>query len=223
MLGFTRHETRYWYDLDPVLAQPGVTEELILRAMADPALPEGASAEDLARLLRSVEPDMTPVQIGLAGLDDVFFRQPVIRQAEAHYAAGRSDAFVYRFDWEPAVPRDHDFDYGSPHAADLGFTLGTAAAYPEMYDDTWSTGLADQMMDTWIAFARTGNPDNPALPTWPAYDLTQRTTMVFDAAGDNPTSHLEHDPDPQRREFWRTIPFDGLHPAFQPSDLSFAD
>jgi para-nitrobenzyl esterase len=220
MVGFTRHETRYWYDLDPILAHPDVTPELVLAAMALPALPEGATVEQLADLLRNLEPEMSPVQIGLAGLDDCFFRQPVLRQAEAHHAAGRAPAYVYRLDWRPSVPRDHDFDYGSPHAADLGLVLGTWAAYPEMYGGECSAGLTEQMMDTWLAFARTGDPNHAGLPRWAPYDIDARTTMVFDADGDMEMSAPLCDPDRERREFWATVPFDGLRPSFAPGDLA---
>jgi len=220
MVGFTRHESRYWYDLDPILAHPEVTPELVLAAMASPALPEGATVEELADLLRNLEPEMSPVQIGLAGLDDCFFRQPVLRQAEAHHASGRARAYVYRLDWQPLVPRDHDFDYGSPHAADLGLVLGTSDAYPEMYGGECAAGLTEQMMDTWLAFARTGDPNHAGLPHWAPKDTDTRTTMVFDADGDTARSAAEHDPDRERREFWATVPFDGLNPSFAPGDLS---
>ena len=40
--------------------------------------------------------------------------------------------------------------------------------------------LSEQMMDAWIAFARTGNPATEALPAWPAYTADRRATMVFD-------------------------------------------
>jgi para-nitrobenzyl esterase len=36
------------------------------------------------------------------------------------------------------------------------------------------------MMDAWIAFARTGDPAHPGIGPWPAYDVDDRTTMVFD-------------------------------------------
>ena len=40
--------------------------------------------------------------------------------------------------------------------------------------------VADIMADTWIAFARTGNPNNPHLPEWQPYNLTTRPVMVLD-------------------------------------------
>jgi para-nitrobenzyl esterase len=33
------------------------------------------------------------------------------------------------------------------------------------------------MMETWLAFARTGDPNSAALPDWPAYDASRRATM----------------------------------------------
>ena len=40
--------------------------------------------------------------------------------------------------------------------------------------------LAAAMSATWAAFARTGSPNNAAIPAWPAYTPTERATMVFD-------------------------------------------
>ena len=37
------------------------------------------------------------------------------------------------------------------------------------------------MMDSWIAFAKTGNPGNKTVPDWPAYSLANRSFMRFDA------------------------------------------
>jgi para-nitrobenzyl esterase len=40
--------------------------------------------------------------------------------------------------------------------------------------------LADKVSDAWIAFARTGNPNTPKLPNWPAFNAKDRPTMVID-------------------------------------------
>jgi len=40
--------------------------------------------------------------------------------------------------------------------------------------------LADKISDAWIAFARSGDPNTKKLPHWPAFNATDRPTMVFD-------------------------------------------
>ena len=35
------------------------------------------------------------------------------------------------------------------------------------------------MMDAWIAFAHSGNPNHENIPTWPPYDSNNRSTMLI--------------------------------------------
>ena len=37
-----------------------------------------------------------------------------------------------------------------------------------------------ELASAWIAFAKTGNPDNEHMPHWPKYDAAARATMIFD-------------------------------------------
>jgi para-nitrobenzyl esterase len=37
------------------------------------------------------------------------------------------------------------------------------------------------MSETWVAFAKTGNPNHAGLPKWEPYDEKKRLTMVFNA------------------------------------------
>ncbi len=50
--------------------------------------------------------------------------------------------------------------------------------------------LEGEIMDAWIAFARTGSPNHAGLPAWPAYGAESRQTMVFDTAA----STVQSDP-----------------------------
>lgn len=74
---------------------------------------------------------------------------------------------------------------GACHALEMPFVFGTtkiegqvnfAGAGPEV------ERLEGEIMDAWIAFARTGNPNHRGLQAWPAYDAATRDTMVFDTA-----------------------------------------
>jgi len=76
-----------------------------------------------------------------------------------------------------------------------------------VFDHTYQPGLhgdrpenaelAAQVSEAWLAFARTGDPNHPGLPTWPAYDTTRRATMLFDT-----TCRVVEDPDGDERKAW---------------------
>ncbi|MEN8677130.1 MAG: carboxylesterase/lipase family protein, partial [Alteriqipengyuania sp.] len=58
----------------------------------------------------------------------------------------------------------------------------------------------DLMADAWIAFARSGNPNTPALPRWPTYDPQSRATMIFDI-----DPQVVNDPDGAERELLQRL------------------
>lgn len=61
--------------------------------------------------------------------------------------------------------------------------------------------MADRFASAFVALCRDGNPNNPALPEWPAYDTTARPTMVFDAE-----TRLENDWRGEIRQFCEAMP-----------------
>jgi len=79
----------------------------------------------------------------------------------------------------------------SPHTIEIPFVFNNIriagqliSKVPEAY------ALADKVSASWAAFARTGNPAIPKLPTWPAYSAATRDTMLF-----NNETRVEKDPD----------------------------
>ncbi len=103
--------------------------------------------------------------------NDVLFRLPAIRMAEAHSANGGN---VYLYLWEKAsdIP-----DMGACHAVELSYVLNNL-------DDTIYTGtpadplIASKVQEMWINFAKTGNPSTDDL-TWERFDNASRNTMVI--------------------------------------------
>jgi para-nitrobenzyl esterase len=39
--------------------------------------------------------------------------------------------------------------------------------------------LSEKMMDSWIAFAKTGNPNHEGIEEWSKYDINTRKTMFL--------------------------------------------
>ena len=62
-------------------------------------------------------------------------------------------------------------------------------------DSDEARNLENQMSSSWIAFAKTGDPNNNHLPHWPAYGIENRATMLFDVA-----PGIKHDPKKRVRE-----------------------
>ena len=114
--------------------------------------------------------------------------------AEAH---GRhSPTYVYRYDY---APRTFQWSgLGATHATELFAvfdvyrsrfgSLLTAAA-----DRRSARRVSNEVQNRWRAFSREGVPGDG----WPTYTPEERAVLVFDRR-----THLEHDPNPERRRAW---------------------
>lgn len=101
---------------------------------------------------------------------------------------GGAPAFVYRFDWETPEGGGH---MRSPHAVEVPFVFNNIAMRgPLISKMPEALALAGKLSASWAAFARTGNPNTPKLPHWPAYSVAKRDTMLF-----NNVSRVQADPD----------------------------
>ncbi len=139
-------------------------------------------AGDIDRVMttfRAAHPGATPSDLFFAVATDKAMREGAWRQAERKAAQNGAPVWLYELDW--ATPVDGG-KWRSPHSLDLAMVFDNVALSASMV----GTGpdaqmVADQMSGAWLAFARTGDPNSPALPVWPAYNASDRATMVFDA------------------------------------------
>jgi para-nitrobenzyl esterase len=128
---------------------------------------------------------------------DALWRIPSMRFAEAHL---RSEPRTYQYLFTYGSPAMRGA-LGSCHALELGFVFSTLDS-PGQAEFAGSgeaqQRLSARMMDSWIAFTRSGDPSVPGPnQDWPAYDLERRPTMVFDLE-----SGLQHDPFGEERAAW---------------------
>ena len=105
---------------------------------------------------------------------------------------GRAPAYVYMTSWE--TPAGGGV-FKAPHTVEIPFMLYS-------YDKVRAfvgpgpepKHMADQIGGAWVAFARTGDPNHPGIPHWPAYDPKTRPVMDF-----NVKSRVVNDPWPEVR------------------------
>ena len=225
LLGTTRDESRWWMVEIPLLSSPIATPLAVMTVFPyfSRAIPPEETLWDAIELYKSTYPEFapTPNLWSLAMGTDIMIRIPMLRQAEVQVPHQAQNVFVYRFDWEPPTPAYPDLNLGAFHGAELGFTMGYPEGWTEVYGESGiPQGLRDQIMDAWIAFAKTGDPNHVNLPEWHPYNLQTRPTMLFNATGEEASSYLEEDPDGETRAFWDGLPFDGMEPPFLPQDLA---
>jgi para-nitrobenzyl esterase len=221
LTGTTKDETRLWIIYVPALAELPLDVVMALLPYAARAIPEGKTVDDVINTYQSTRPGAMPGVITHAAATDVFFRLPAIRLAEAQVTHQPNNTFLYRFDWAPPAPVLPDYDLGAMHGSELAFMFGSGnEGWTDIYgSEPLPNELTEQMMDAWIAFVKTGNPNHSALPHWPAYDFGTRSTMLFDTTATTSTTTVIDDPDSLEREFWDGVPFDGIIPTWAPEDL----
>ena len=152
---------------------------------------DDAEIESLVAAYRKDQPGAPPSLIFFTATSDRQIRMDAITQAERKLAQRTAPVYLYLFQWQTPVlgGRLH-----APHFIEINFAFDNVAQAPTLL----GTGpalqpLADKVSGAWTAFARTGNPSQKGL-RWPAYDIVNRPTMVF-----NDECEMVNDPGKEAR------------------------
>ena len=152
----------------------------------------GDQAEAMIKLYRKHSLGSTPSDIFFLIESDCRYGAPTMKIAERRAALGKGPVYFYYFAWETSV---QDGQLKSPHNLEWPFAFDNAKICANLTGGgPDAMALADKISDAWIAFARTGNPNNPKLPHWPAFNTKDRATMVF-----NNDSKVINDPLREKR------------------------
>jgi para-nitrobenzyl esterase len=137
----------------------------------------GERGDSILTQYKHARPDDSAADLMLAIATDAGMRIPSLTIADRKIVLGGAPVFVYLFAWETPVLGGR---LKSPHALEIPFVFDTLDSAPLAGDSPTRSALADKLSRTWLAFARSGNPNNPTIPPWPAYSTETRPTMIFD-------------------------------------------
>lgn len=162
--------------------------------LMDPSSFDITEDELPARLARFVEPHDVPALVEAvrraspgAPAPEVFFTVASARgywldsllQTERKVEQGGAPVWSYRLTWRTPVEGGRRV---TPHSLDLPFVFDNVDVAPDIAgpetDET--RAMAETMSRAWLAFARDGDPNCPAVPAWAPYDLQRRSVLHVD-------------------------------------------
>jgi len=155
-------------------------------------------ATEILALYKPVSAGKTPYLVQAQVFTDNGTRARAITQAERKAAQGGAGAWMYVWEW--ATP-GFDGKLGAVHGHDVD------ASFNLYRNGICGSGqkagrlMCTRLASTWVAFAKTGNPDTEHIPHWPKYDAATRATMVFDT-----NTRVVNDPRAAIREYWTRQP-----------------
>lgn len=152
----------------------------------------GDDTDRVIAVYRKANPKATASEIFFLIASDHEYSAPVMKIAERRAALNKGPVYLYYFTWETPVDGGR---LKSPHTIEIPFAFDNVKISSALTGGgAEAMALADKVSDSWIAFARSGDPNQPKLPRWPRYDSTNRYTMVL-----NTESRVEKDPIREQR------------------------
>jgi len=202
ILGNTRGETRTLigrgqpalFDLTWETLQPALEKNSPFMGSLDRAM--------VIASYRRWHPAYSPADVFFAATTDSRSWRGQVIEADrrAGQPAAAAHTWVYQFDWPTPIDGGK---WGAHHGLDVPFVFDTTDLVPETVGSgSGAARLASQMSRTWIEFARRGNPNHAGLPRWPVYNLSRRSTMVFDE-----TTRVMDDPRGNQRRLFEQVPY----------------
>lgn len=188
----------------PLIA--GTTMNEFVTAMGNPAMEHMTEAElekraaeiwkdraaDVLAAFRKANPKAKPLDL-FSLMATAPVRQAAIDQVERKAAQKAAPAWNYWFCWKTPVLDGRPRSF---HCLELPFVFDNVERCEHMTGGgERAQALARRMSEAWIRFARTGDPNHPGLPKWPAWDPKGRATMIFDDV-----CAVKSDPDRAERE-----------------------
>lgn len=173
MLSTTEHEINFF----PFTPIDPTTDKQLFERVKKATHATDQEVEDLIALYRKGRPNVGNTELGTIIGSDNTMRVGVLTEAERKAEQGTAPVYMYYFRWQSPVRGGKLRAY---HTLDIPFAFNhvdVCASMTGARQDRYP--LATRISTAFANFARSADPNNDTLPHWPAFDVKQRATMVF--------------------------------------------
>jgi para-nitrobenzyl esterase len=172
----------------------------------------GANAEKVLTTYRKSRPDASPADLYIAISTARAMWLGSIEIAEKKYEQKSAPVYMYMFTHESnLIVPGTNHRLGAAHATEIWYKFNNVdvegpkdpkdLSRPALIGtDPDREKVALNMSEMWTTFAKTGHPGAKGQPSWPAYTLPRRATMMIDAQ-----CKVEEDPFGQERAMWDSL------------------
>lgn len=157
---------------------------------------------EVIAMYRRAYPEYSASDVFFAATTDSRDWRPALVEIERRAALPKGAAPTYSYELHWGSPVDPKMK--AHHALDLPLLMDNVALSSRLTGTgPEAFAMAEMISETYIAFAKTGNPNNPKIPPWPAYDLARRATMAFDLK-----PRVIDDPRSEPRKMFSKVPYE---------------
>jgi para-nitrobenzyl esterase len=138
-----------------------------------------ADVDHLISVFRHANPGKDDTYLYQLLLSQTTFQERSIEIAERKADQGGAPVYVYYFTKHTPV---HGGKLRAPHTLEIPYAFDSLAKSEPIIGPVTAEqqALADKVSSAWVSFARTGNPNNPKIPNWAAFDTKTRNIMIID-------------------------------------------
>jgi para-nitrobenzyl esterase len=196
IIGNTHDETRYFFRNDAKIF--ALTWDTLPARLA-PEMRIDIDADHVVANYRRLYPRYSPTDVFFAATTAARSWRGALIEAEARAVSGHP-VHMYQLDWPSPLDGGK---WGAHHTLDIPLVFdNTAQPSAPSGDGPDARAMAAMMSETFVAFAKTGDPANAAIPAWPTYGPDRRATMIF-----NRPPRIENDPRGDERRLFAQVPF----------------
>jgi para-nitrobenzyl esterase len=132
--------------------------------------------------LISAYPHATDAEAKQARLDlerDLRFAWDMWAWTRLQAGTGKSSVYYYSFTQQPPFPAGSVYEgWGASHFAELWYVFDHLDQAPWHWTAA-DRKVAEEMSSYWVNFAKSGNPNGPGLPQWPAFTNTDSKVLYL--------------------------------------------